>query len=1097
MRVPTTDGSTEFPAGARGPSPRRLAAALLCMLAPALAAHAAEWRYLEAQDSKPFDPVRIVPGSDGAIWSFDSTALRRTDAAGNSALLQRSALIGGVDDAVYSDGTATRDGGLVAFDAECNLLRITGDLRPTWRVQDLPLQTCKGVRVGTDGVTWVGGSVPGDGDQLFQIGPDGTRWARRRPGASEGALVSMNSLVDFDSLAGGGNLELSHSLQNTDASLVRRNGSADVVWTWTQTNGRDRAQKLVAAEDGGADVLGVIGNDLWISRIGAQGQQIFSRQLVSGAPALVAAVRAPGGALYVVTGTSSNGTLEPQFLSRISAEGGVAWQRPFCPGPAQNPASPLLRRLVVGTDGSVANLCVTAQQDRLVRRDSAGGTTEFTLPLAQALELHAGSDGELLVLGRNQADAPYQTRLIGISASNQVRALPLGNASEREALQLWAGRIDADGASYLLTQNDASDTIPRLQYLSKVGADGTRTWRTSLPTFDLRSARMQVGQGLVCVTQNAGSTPLPDSSVKQRAFCARTSDGSPYGVQTDNLPGFDVQMFSRQIENGQFILVRTSASEYAVELHNASGLVRSTVGSGKVTRAGIDSKGRATLAVGSNVVQYDIAGTLVYHITQSALSSYTSDFVVSDDGSFYAAGIALGQIGSGERSLWSVTPTGATRWTKSLTLSGPQTQIVATADAVYALQFGGNVNGSADSLLVKFNKDDGTRLWARATTNPTQSAQQDQGGRFAVDASGSTVALVHSWRNRLRVERIDAANGQSRPERIVDCNGLCGEPTDLQFDAGGNARLSLAVLDNSVGQTAAVYSLDKLATEAPRIRLDQPGVAGLWYSPYAVGEGLSIDWLPASGTLFGAWFTYTASGGNDPAQQRWLTIQVNGVPANATELELPILETVGGNFNAGPAVSPQRVGTARLFFNSCSAATLSYDFGAVKGTIALTRLTPATQPCILADGSTQPGAGARPPAKGFDARMSGAWYDEATVGQGLQLNVQPNGVFFAPWFTYDPAEAGDDPTRQHWFTLQGDLSQASNGQAEVMLIQTTGGAFDRVPTTNANIVGNATITMLGCDSARLNYTFVGTRIAGPYAQRTGTLNLKRMGGCAP
>lgn len=1089
------DGSTFF---ARAAAPRRLAAVLLCMFAPAFAAQAAEWRYLEAQESKPFDPVRIVPGSNGAVWSFDSATLRRTDAAGNSAVLQRSALIGGFDDAVYRDGVATSDGGLVAFNDNCNLLRVTADLRPTWR-QRPQILGCKGVRVAADGVTWVGASMPGDGDQLFQIGPDGAQWARRRPGADAGALMSMNSLADFEALSGGGNLELSHSLQNTDAILTRRNGSADIVWTWTQTNGRDRAQKLVATEDGGADVIGVIGNDLWISRIGAQGQQLYSRQLAAGAPALVAAVRAPGGALYVVTGSStSNDTLEPQFLSRISAEGGIAWQRPFCPGPTQTPASPLLRRLVVGADGSIANLCATAQQDRLVRRDSAGGTSEFTLPLLQALELHAGEGGELLVLGRNQADAPYQTRLIGISASNQVRTVPLGNASEREALRLFAGRIDSDGASYLLTQNDASDSIPRQQYLSKVGTDGTRSWRVSLSSFDLRSVRMQVGHGLVCVTENAGSTPLPNSLSKERAFCVRTSDGSPYGVQTDNLPGFDAQIYGRQIENGQFILVRTSATEYGVELHNASGIVRTTAGSGKVTRVGIDNKGRATLAVGSNVVQYDIAGALVYQITQSELSSYTADFVANDDGSVYAAGIALGQIGTGERSLWSISPTGTKRWIKSLTLSGPQTQIVATTDAVYALQFGGSVNGSADSLLSKFNKDDGTRVWAHRSTNPTQSAQQDQGGRFAVDASGSNIALAHSWNNRLRVERLDAASGQPRPERIVDCNGLCGEPTDLQFDTAGNARLSVAVVDNSAGQTAAVYSLDKLATEAPRIRLDQPGVAGLWYSPYAVGEGLSIDWLPASGTLFGAWFTYTAIGGNDPAQQRWLTIQVNGVPANATELELPILETVGGNFNAGPPVSPQRVGTARLFFNSCSTGTLSYDFGAVKGTIALSRLTPATQPCILADGSTQPGAGARPPSKGFDARMSGAWYDEATVGQGLQLNIQPDGVFFAPWFTYDPFETGgDDPTRQHWFTLQGNLGQATNGQAEVMLIQTTGGAFDRVPTTNANIVGSATITMLGCDSARLNYRFDANRIAGPYAQRTGTLNLKRMGGCAP
>ena len=1081
------------------PAFRLLSSALLLALAPVFAAQAADTRYLEPQDSKPFDPVRFVTGSNGVIWSFDGSSVRRTDAAGNSAVLQRSALLAGVDDTAYTDGIATADGGLIAFNADCKTLRVTADLRVTWRNQ-LPLQSCKGVRANASGVSWVGVTLPGDGDNLYQFGPDGSQWARRRAGANEGALLSMSSLADFAALPDGGDLELVHSLQNTDASLSRRSASAEIAWTWTLPNGRNRAQKLVASADGSADVIGLSENTLYVSRIGAQGQQVFSRQssLDGNASVILNAKRGADGALYLVTSAAAEG--QPLTLVRVGNDG-VSSRLALCPPRAvePNPVQPGVADLVVGTDGSVTNVCPGTTQARLIRRD--GGITDSTLPLAQALQLRAGDGGEVLVLGRVNANAPYQTQLLGISSGGQVRQIALGTATEHEALQLLAGQIDSDGASYLLTQNDASATVPRTQFLSKVGANGTQAWRKVLPSFDVRNARMHVGNGLACITQNTGSTPLPGSAQKQRAFCVRGSDGSPYSTQVDTLSGFDSQIYSRPIENGQVLLVRVAPTEYAIEIYNSTGLIRSTVGAGLVRNVGIDNKGRATLAIGSNVIQYDIDGRLVYQISQGVMGSYTSEFIASDDGSVVVAGIALGQTQGGERSVWSITPTGATRWHKSLQLSGPKTQLVVATDAVYALQFGGVAGAHATSRAVKFALGDGSKLWQLDSVNPALSAQQSEGGRLALSTDGNDVLLAHSWKNRLRLQRLDAASGSSESERFVACNGVCGQPTDLQFDATGTARASVGVVDNSAGQTAAVYTFGAIATDAPRIRLDQPGVAGLWYSPYANGEGISFDWLPASGTLFGAWFTYSTVGGNDPAQLRWYTVQVNGVPANTTELDMPILETTGGNFNAGPAVSPREVGRAKLHFTDCSNASLSYVLGSgaseLRGTVTLSRLTPATQSCILADGSNQPGAGARPAAKGFDARMSGAWYDEATVGQGLQLNIQPNGVFFAPWFTYDPADAGNDATRQHWFTLQGDLAQANNGKVDLMLIQTIGGAFDRVPTYNANVVGSASLSMLGCDSARLDYAFVDDRIAGPYAARTGTLNLKRMGGCAP
>ncbi|WP_133817759.1 hypothetical protein [Tahibacter aquaticus] len=1094
MTNPSVTMRIRFP---HRPVQRLLSATLLLALAPAFAAQAAEWRYLEPQESKAFDPVRIVTGSNGTIWSFDGSSVRRTDAAGNSAVLQRGALIDGVDDTVYSDGVATADGGLVAFNPRCQATRITGELRVTWRLQGTD-PVCKGIDVSPGGNSWIGGGATGGDDNLSLYGADAMLLAQRRTG--------VDRLVAFDALSDGGSLALSRSTVNSDAYLVRRSSSETLAWALTLSGARERSQYLLSTGDGSADVIGINQNSLTVTRIGAQGQQVFSRQLLHSAGAIISAKKSANGVLYVVTGNTPQNGGQAINLVRFNADGSPAWERPLCPGTQGLAAE--VSDLVADASGGVANLCpanAASGQARLIRRDNSGTTVEHGLPLAKALQLRAGDDGELLVLGRVSADRPYQTQLLGIRNDGQLRVVPLGGAGERETLQLWAGKVDSDGSSYLLTQNGIDGGTPTVQYLSKIGADGGQRWRKVLPSFDVRSARMNVGNGLVCVTQDTGSAPQPGSAKKQRAFCVRSSDGSPYGLQIDTLPGFDAQIYSRAIENGQVVLVRAAPTEYAIEVLNANGTVRSTVGAGLVRNVGIDNKGRTTLAVGSSVVQYDVDGQQVYRISQSLLTNYSGEFGTRDDGSIYAVGQLPGQSspigGLGGGTLWSVTPAGTTRWTVSLPSSGPA-QIVPVADAVYVNQF----SAGADSFTTQISKhasSDGGRLWWHDSFNRALSARQPRGGRLALSADGNDVVLAHSGVNRLRMERLDASSGRLEQERILSCNGLCAAPHDLRLDAAGTARVVTAVVDDSAGQTAAVQSLGNVLVDPPRIRLDQPGVAGLWYSPYANGEGLAIDWLPASGTLFAAWFTYSAIGSNDPAQLRWYTLQANGVAANATELDLPILETRGGSFNAGPAVSPREVGRAKLRFTDCSNASLSYEItegqiGRFYGTITLSRLTPSTQNCILADGSSQPGAGARPAAKGFDARMSGAWYDEATVGQGLQLNIQPDGVFFTPWFTYDPADTtGNDRARQHWFTLQGDLAQANNGQVELMLIQTIGGAFDRIPTYNANVVGSASLSMLGCDTARLDYVFVPERIAGPYAARSGRLNLKRMGGCAP
>ncbi|WP_257388891.1 hypothetical protein, partial [Tahibacter caeni] len=805
--------------------------------------------------------------------------------------------------------------------------------------------------------------------------------------------------------------------------------------------------------------------------------------------------RAPDGALYVVAGDETSSGQVPRRVLRIDAGGALAWERDLCPGAAQ-PATARIA-FAVASDGAAANLCDVAGRDRLVRRARDGSATEATLPFDRALQLQAGAGGELLVLGRDQATTPYRTHLIALDAALRQRDVSLGAANSREALELAAAAIDADGNGYLLSRRAATGAVAAPRFLSRIRADGRTVWRKTLPASLAQTATLQAAHGLVCVEEQTTT----ETAASHHAFCLRSADGATFGNDYAAPAGTTV-LIQRPIAGERIVRVSATATQYAVDLLGETGSARTASGTGRLHNLGIDDDGRVTLAVDGRVLRYDVAGALLYRIDQSPIVKYDARFTADAAGRVYATGARFAPYGLDDHVLWAVDAAGATRW---LTALGPYRRgerIVTTANAVY-------VHGQSDpgddalaSVTSKHDAEDGRQLWSHRSVDRIVAGDA-HGPLLALDAAAGDVVLLGSWANRLRLERLNATDGRRELERFVDCNGDCAPLAAVALDAAGELRTAYTVVDRGAGQTAAARSLGDVLRDAPATRVDQPGVAGLWYAPYANGEGLAIDWLADSRTVFAAWFTYTSSGGYDPAQQRWYTLQANGVASGTTELELPVLQTVGGAFDAGPAVSPRIVGRAKLRVTDCDHASLSYEIDAgattepASGTIDLLRLTPATQACVLADGSNVPGAGARPPAKGFDARMSGAWYDETTVGQGLQLNIQPDGVFFAPWFAYDPPGMPDDSTRQHWFTLQGNLADAVDGRVEVLLIQTLGGRFDWAPTYDANVIGSATLIAQGCDRAALEYRFDAGRSAGSFAGRQGRLDLRRMGGCAP
>ena len=117
--------------------------------------------------------------------------------------------------------------------------------------------------------------------------------------------------------------------------------------------------------------------------------------------------------------------------------------------------------------------------------------------------------------------------------------------------------------------------------------------------------------------------------------------------------------------------------------------------------------------------------------------------------------------------------------------------------------------------------------------------------------------------------------------------------------------------------------------------------------------------------------------------------------------------------------------------------------------------------------------------------ITGSWFNPATGGQGLEIELYPDlvapgsGLLFGGWFTYDVAAAGG----QRWYALSGTV--ANNGSIALLGIYAGyGGNFAAAPSVPATQVGTATLTFSTCDSGTLSYVFFDGRV--------GTIPLSRL-----
>ncbi|HKE47809.1 MAG TPA: S53 family peptidase [Rhodanobacteraceae bacterium] len=120
--------------------------------------------------------------------------------------------------------------------------------------------------------------------------------------------------------------------------------------------------------------------------------------------------------------------------------------------------------------------------------------------------------------------------------------------------------------------------------------------------------------------------------------------------------------------------------------------------------------------------------------------------------------------------------------------------------------------------------------------------------------------------------------------------------------------------------------------------------------------------------------------------------------------------------------------------------------------------------------------------------LTGAWYNPATSGQGVVMQVAPDfygpgrGLMFGGWFTFDTSAAGG----QRWYSVQGEVDSGA-ASATMPIYRSEGGNFAAPPNVGVASVGEATFAFSDCTHGTLEYAF------SDGSGRNGTIPLTRLG----
>jgi Tol biopolymer transport system component len=251
------------------------------------------------------------------------------------------------------------------------------------------------------------------------------------------------------------------------------------------------------------------------------------------------------------------------------------------------------------------------------------------------------------------------------------------------------------------------------------------------------------------------------------------------------------------------------------------------------------------------------------------------------------------------------------------------------------------------------------------------------------------------------------------------------------------------------------------------------GHAGAWYNPETPGQGLLIDVDPSEQSIFLAWFTFTDSASATPGEQHWYTAQ--GRYSGATA-DLPLYETLGGQFDGPRETSTVSVGRIGLTFSDCNQALFGYEIDADgrDNAMSLQRVIPGSAGVCEQKSTASPGTQSVNIGDGMD----GAWVNQNRPGQGFLIDAYPNpdggNFIFVAWFTYGEGSASG----QRWLTAQGAFA---GPQADIPVYETTGGRFDDLLSTETHQIGTMAIDFSDCRNAWLSYSLDDNNLEGAEA----------------
>ena len=1011
------------------------------------------------------------------------------------------------------------------FPPTCSIYRLMPDGTPRWGVDLWWMFSCRKVAVDGHDVVW---AQDGNGT-LTSVAADGVTLAGSNGGD---APIDFSRTVDFAVDTSTGNAYV----LILDGSIAGYDDRGQLQWRWSDPNSAAAIDKIVFGSDGNLYAAGragrsTTGNALHIVSLTPTGQLRFVADTAGTVNAIYAMSALSSGGFYLIDRQFDTATtINVISLQRLAADGSVLWSRAQAGFFDCNQYLPdcALSTTAEG-DALFAGRNIPALMSWVMRYDNTGGLLHaISLGTGNLLaSLTSRANGDTLL---SRGDGLLEFDRHGNAQTPPATTNVLADSA------FGVSYLADDGSSYLAVGDSVGHS------LAKIDRDGNVSWKTARIGDGFFSSQLSQAGNRVC---DAAYHPLPGERpwevlYQQVLHCFATSDGSEaWSTTIDTAATTAAALPVRVLEDGSVVVLHFgSAGAFEQLLLDASGAELHRVVIADLIEPlfglSIASNGTTVIMTGDwRLLAYDRSATKLYDISVPAQMRPTDAFFyptvkVLADGS---AVVTIDQNSGGAVTpfAWVVDPVGTTGWLSPL--DDPH----GLGNSYYSFTVSAS-EGDADRLyftlrslvdteeysvtVVARSRSNGQLLW-----KDTNVATDWNESRLFANPTGSGLVLLSPLIEKLSITAVDADTGAVRQRSEQACTDeipLGGDVTFTQYSGYGFQSAALGADDMLrvfVGagsitgpDYSRLYALRNAGAAPVPVRLDQPGVNGAWYPAYSGGQGFSLDCIESAHTLFMPWFTFAQTqaspppllGINDPSGLAWYGLQGN-VGADARSADLVIAVTDAGSFNSG-IVAARAVGTAHLSLNDCSNATLYYQFdahtnGGAGGLISLTRLTPSTSPCVLADRTVTAAQNANPPAQGFDARQSGSWFDPATAGQGLELTIIPagngsNGLVFATWFTFDPAGESDDPVHQHWFTLQGDLSTATEGKVIVPIYRIIGGPFDGAPTQNFSQVGHATLTMQGCDTAQLDYVFDTIEVAHAFKGLAGTSHLTKIGGCS-